>query len=73
MDRAIISICYPSLELKEDWLIRLANRGNSEEFINLIRTNYDQWIKDIENEDVFYKERLERKDEYLSCRLYHIM
>lgn len=73
MDRAIISICYPSLELKEDWLIRLANRGNSEEFINLIRTNYDQWIKDIENEDVFYKERLERKDEYLSCRLYHII
>ena len=26
-----------------------------------------QWIKDIENEDVFYKERLERKDEYIDA------
>lgn len=72
MDRAIVSICYPSLELKEDWIQRLANRGNSKAFLNLIRANYEQWIKDIESEDIFHKEKLSCKDDYLSCFLYRL-
>lgn len=72
MDRAIVSICYPSLDLKEDWILRLANRGNGEPFLSLIRDNYDQWIKDIEQETVFYKMILETKDSYLGGCLYQI-
>lgn len=29
-------ICYPSLELKSEWLERCRNRGNNEKFIKLI-------------------------------------
>ena len=72
MDRAVVSICYPSLELKEDWIQRLANRGNGEQFLSLVRNNYDQWIKDIESEDWFHKEVLNGKDDYLSGVLYRI-
>lgn len=72
MDRAVVSICYPALELKEDWIQRLANRGNREAFLNLIRDNYDQWINDIEKEDMFHKEKLGSKDEYLSRILYRL-
>lgn len=72
MDRAVVSICYPSLDLKEDWIQRLANRGNGEQFLSLVRENYDQWIKDIESEDWFYKEVLDEKDSYLSGILYRI-
>ena len=72
MDRAIVSICYPALELKDAWIRRLANRGNSEEFLSLIERNYDKWIKDIEGETAFYKERLDTEDSYLGCFLYRI-
>ena len=72
MDRAVVSICYPSIELKEAWIQRLANRGNGEQFLSLIRNNYDKWIRDIESEELFYKERLEFENSYLSDVLYRV-
>lgn len=72
MNRAVVSICYPALDLKEEWIQRLANRGNSEKFLSLIRENYDQWIKDIEQCEDFYKIVLKTKDSYLSGFLYQV-
>ena len=72
MNRAIVAICYPAKELKDVWIRRLANRGNSEEFLSLIEQNYDKWIEDIERETVFYKEKLNTENSYLGSYLYRI-
>ena len=39
-------LVFPSTDLKEQWLWRLHDRGSSEEFVDLIRINWDRWLKE---------------------------
>lgn len=65
-------ICYPSLELKDEWLDRCRNRCNNEKFIKLIDDNYEQWIKDIMGETQFEHLMIDKPDEFLSDKIKEI-
>lgn len=65
-------ICYPSLELKDEWLNRCRNRGNNEKFIKLIDDNYEQWIKDIMGETQFEHLMIDDPNEFLSDKIKEI-
>lgn len=41
---------YPSIELKEEYLERYKSRGNDESFINMISSNWNKFITEIEKE-----------------------
>lgn len=67
-----IYICYPSLDIKDEWLERLRKRGNNETFIKLIGENYCNWIKDIEmNENELIHVKLTNTKTYLYNILYN--
>lgn len=65
-------ICYPSLDLKDEWLNRCRNRGNNEKFIKLIDDNYEQWIKDIMGETKFEHLMIDKPNEFLSDKIKEI-
>lgn len=44
------ALAYPSLESKEVVLQGMRSRGNNENFVNLLSTNYEKWIGDLENQ-----------------------
>lgn len=68
-----IYICYPSLDIKDEWLERLLKRGNNETFIKLIDENYYNWIKDIEmNENDLIHIQINNPNSYLYNNLYKI-
>lgn len=58
-------IIYPNKNLKSEWLKRLKNRDDSQEFINFISKEWDNFIDDIEKEDFTIKERLNNENSYL--------
>lgn len=43
-------LVYPSIELKNEYIQRYQNRGNNEEFIKFIESNWDDFINNIEKE-----------------------
>lgn len=66
-------ICYPSLDIKDEWLERLRKRGNNESFIKLIDENYFNWVRDIEmNEDDLIHIEITNPNNYLYDMLYKI-
>ena len=44
------TLIYPDRELKDEWLYRCKNRGNSEVFIKFINDNWDTFIDEMESE-----------------------
>jgi len=43
-------LIYPDITLKKEWLQRYKNRGSSESFISLMDNNWDNFIKEMQNE-----------------------
>ena len=43
-------LCYPSRELKQDYLARYKQRGSPATFIKLLDRMWDEWITEMENE-----------------------
>lgn len=53
------TIYYPSIESKDIYIERYRNRGNAEGFINLVDANWDNWIKEIDEETFPAKVKME--------------
>lgn len=65
------SIVYPSKALKDEYIRRYVERGNQESFVQLLETNFDQFIESIEQDD--YPTRIPlQSGEYLSDVIYVI-
>ena len=66
-------ICYPSYDIKDEWLERLRKRGNNESFIKMIDENYFNWVRDIKmNEDDLIHLEITDPSNYLYDMLYNI-
>ncbi|WP_214771454.1 hypothetical protein [Exiguobacterium sp. s133] len=44
------TIVYPSKKIKEEYIQRYIDRGNNEEFVKLLESNYESFINEIERE-----------------------
>lgn len=58
------TIVLPSLDMKEEMINRYINRGNRENFVNLLKTNYEKFVEDLSvdpNEKIVLK-----RGQYLS-------
>lgn len=63
-------LVYPDRSLKDEYLRRYAERGSTEEFIEMMDKNFDLFIDSIENEEVrCAKIKLTGEDEYLDSFL----
>jgi hypothetical protein len=62
---------YPDIEDKEKYIERYRNRGNTEDFIKLVETNWDSWLEDVRTESDGCK-KVEMLFETLSDELYHM-
>lgn len=61
------TLVVPEKKLLNDWMIRMYNRGNDDDFINLQIDNWDTWLDEIENEKGTYSKLIKlKKNEYLS-------
>lgn len=41
-------ICYPSIELKDEWMRRIVSRGSGQMFADFIAEHFESFINDIE-------------------------
>ena len=41
------TIVLPSLDMKEEMINRYLSRGNQENFVNLLKTNYEKFVEDL--------------------------
>lgn len=48
-NKIYFELCYPSIEDKEIYKERYIRRGSPEAFINLIDTNWETWISELED------------------------
>lgn len=61
------TLVVPEKKLLNDWMIRMYNRGNDDDFINLQINNWDKWLDEIDNEKNTYSKIIKlKKNEYLS-------
>lgn len=44
------TLIYPDKSLKDEYLARYKDRGNSSQFIELVEKNWDIWIEECENQ-----------------------
>lgn len=44
-------LVYPKKDIKEEYIQRYKNRNNDDKFINMIDSNWDKFINDIEDDD----------------------
>jgi len=44
------TLIYPDISLKEEYINRYKERGNDDDFVKLLETNWDTWLKDIKNQ-----------------------
>lgn len=42
-------IVYPDITMKQEFIDRYKNRGNNDNFVNLISTKWENWITDLNN------------------------
>ena len=45
------TLIYPRRELKEEYIERYKQRGNTPEFIALVDKNWDSWIDELDNQE----------------------
>lgn len=51
-------LVYPDKELKEDYIERYKTRGSPPAFVELISSNWDDWIGELENQVGCYRYKL---------------
>jgi len=51
-------LIYPDISMKDEWIDRFKNRGNDDKFIKFIASNWNNFIKDMNDEVYPYKIRL---------------
>lgn len=44
------SLVYPSLGMKDEYIRRYVDRGSSEGFVKLLRSNYENWIAELSSQ-----------------------
>ncbi len=59
------TLVYPDISIKEEYIGRYVDRGNSEAFVNLLLKNWELWIGELDNQVGCEKIKLSR-GEYLS-------
>jgi broad-specificity NMP kinase len=59
-------IVYPDKCLKEEFLKRYKNRGNTQDFIKILDKMFEQWIEEIELDNDFSKIKIEKENDFLS-------
>lgn len=64
-------LVYPRMLLKEEYLLRYIERGSSEEFVNKVEKNWNDWQVDLEAQENCKKVALSG-GQYLSDVLYYI-
>lgn len=45
------TLVYPSLEMKREYIQRYVDRGSSAEFIELLESQYEKWIRELMNQE----------------------
>ena len=61
------TLVVPEKKLLNDWMIRMYNRGNDDEFINLQIDNWDKWLNEIDEEKGTYSKLIKLgRNEYLA-------
>lgn len=66
------TIVYPNISLKGEYISRYINRGNDDSFIEFLNNNWEEFIKDIENERFPVKVELQ-EGQYMKDVLEHIL
>lgn len=59
-------LVFPEKDLKAEWIGRCFLRGSDEKFCNLIAQNWDNWIKEMEEESKYCDFYKLKHGEYLS-------
>lgn len=52
------TLIYPDRSLMDEYINRYKARGNSESFISALEANWDKWIDECENLDVYYVQKI---------------
>lgn len=58
-------LVYPSPEIKEEYIQRYIDRGNTGSFVQLLNNNWEIWLKELEKQKGCKKIKL-KKGQYLS-------
>lgn len=66
------TVVYPNISLKGEYISRYINRGNDDNFIEFLNNNWEEFIKDIENERFPVKVELQ-EGQYMKDVLEHIL
>lgn len=59
------TLIYPNIDLKDEYMERYKNRGNSQSFIDLLDTNWNNWIVELSNQEGCEKIELQQ-GQYIS-------
>lgn len=64
-ERIIFTLVYPSMECKEEYIQRYIDRGSPDAFIELVRSSWEKWIKECQDQKDCVRVEL-NPSEYLS-------
>lgn len=53
-------VVYPSIECKEEYIQRYINRGNHINFINYVKENFEEWIKEFDEDNSIKKIKMKK-------------
>ena len=59
------TLIYPKRSIKDEYIKRYVDRGNNEQFVKLLETNWNMWIDQLQEQENCNKIELE-EGEYLS-------
>ena len=59
------TLVYPRKDIKDEYIQRYIDRGNDGKFVELLKSNWDNWMNELENQSACNKVEL-NKGEYLS-------
>ncbi len=53
-------VVYPSIECKEEYIQRYINRGNHINFINYVKKNFEEWVKEFDEDNSIRKIKMKK-------------
>lgn len=59
------TLIYPSRDIKDEYIQRYIDRGNNENFVNLLQNNWDNWMNELDEQTGCEKIEL-KTGQYLS-------